>query len=99
MGSGVSRVMTGSVTGTGSAFNVRTVGFRPRAVKLINTDSDDSLEWTNTMADAAGYKCLKAGARAMISADGITPLSDGFTFGADSDMNVSGEAVSWVAYE
>ena len=99
MGSGVSRVMTGSFVGTGASLNVRTVGFRPRAVKLINVTSNDSLEWHNTMSDAAGYKCVAAGTRAMISTKGITPLSNGFTLGADTDMNVAAEQVSWVAYE
>lgn len=99
MGSGVSRVKTGAVVGTGAALDVRTVGFRPSCVKLINGDSDDSMIWSDTMADAAGYKSLKAGANAMVTSDGVTPLSDGFRLGADTDMNVDGELVHWVAFE
>jgi hypothetical protein len=99
MGSGNSRVMTGALVGTGSAIDVTTVGFRPKAVTLFNVDSDDSLRWTDTMADATGYKSVKAGANAVISSGGITPLADGFTFGADTDMNVATQVVHFVAYE
>jgi hypothetical protein len=99
MSSGVSRVMTGSVEGTGANLDVRTVGFRPRAVKLVNADSDDSLEWQDTLPDDYGYKSVKAGANAVITSLGITPLSDGFRIGADTDINVAGEVVHWIAFE
>lgn len=99
MGSGVSRVKTGSVYGTGVALDVRTVGFRPSVVHLFNQDSSDKLIWSDTMADAAGHKQLAAGGSSFITSNGVTPLSDGFRLGADADMNVDGELVHWVAFE
>ena len=99
MSSGVSRTMAGAVNGTGEALDVRTVGFRPKMVLLINEDSDDKLVWTESMADAAGHKQVKAGGSSFITSDGVTPLSDGFRVGADADINADGEKLHWVAYE
>lgn len=99
MSSGVSRVMTGSVLGTGADLDVRTVGFRPSVVMLINQDSSDKLTWTEKMADAAGHKQVAAGTSTFITADGITPLSDGFRLGADADLNAADELVHWIAFE
>jgi hypothetical protein len=99
MASGGTRIKNGSVTGTGAALNVRTVGFRPRKVELINKSSSDKLTWTESMADAAGHKQVAAGTSSFITSLGITPLSDGFTIGADTDLNVSGEDVYWTAHE
>ncbi len=99
MSSGVSRVMTGSVTGTGSAISVRTVGYRPRVVKVYNAGGLAWAVWTEHMADAAALKFITAGTMSEITSDGVTPLSDGFQLGADTDLNVSGEKVYWVAYE
>lgn len=99
MSSGVSRVMAGSVVGTGSALSVKTVGFRPKKVELFNATSGDQLEWTQSMADAAGLKRVAAGTGSFITSNGVTPLGNGFTLGADADVNASGEVVHWVAYE
>lgn len=99
MGSGVKRMVTGQLIGTGSALNVRTVTFRPSKVELYNEDGVAKAVWTNTMADAAMMKQVTAGTISVVTSGGITPLSDGFTLGADTDMNVSGEKVHWVATE
>jgi len=103
MSSGVQRSVNGAVEGTGSAINVRTVGFRPRRVELRNVDGDCMGFWQNDMADASMQKVVDSGAGATdistVTSDGITPLSDGFTIGADSDLNASGETIMWVAHE
>lgn len=103
MGSGVNRMMTGSFTGTGSAINVKTVTFRPRKVEIFNVSGVCMAIWTNTMADASAFKKVDSGAGAtdisFITSNGITPLSNGFTLGADTDLNVSGETVHWVAHQ
>lgn len=99
MGSSTTKVMRGSVVGTGSAINVQTVGFRPKSVKLINADSDDEGYWHDHMADDSLFKRVKAGTASVVTSAGITPLADGFTFGADADLNVSGETVHWEASE
>ena len=98
MSSGVQRTVCGSFTGTGAELDVRTVGFRPRRVELFNEDGLAKLEWTESMADAAGVKQVTAGTMSVATA-GVTPLADGFKLGADGDMNVSGEKVHFVAHE
>lgn len=87
----------GSLIGTTSAIDVETVGWKPREVRCINIDSGDELAWFETMDDDSGFKRVAAGAGAQILSGGITPLVNGFTFGADSDMNDTGEIVHWVA--
>lgn len=99
MGSGGTRVQNGRLIGTGAEISVRTVGFRPRMVELYNVTSGDKMVWTQTMADAAGVKTVAAGATSYVTSAGVTPLSDGFKLGADTDMNVSGESVHYVAHE
>ncbi|MDX1390316.1 MAG: hypothetical protein R3344_14090, partial [Acidobacteriota bacterium] len=68
-------------------------------VRLLNVDGLVKLEWNNTMPDAAGLKQVTAGTLSYITSDGVTPLSNGFTIGADTDVNVSGEVVHWEAEE
>jgi len=101
MSSGVARVMVGKVTGTGSAISVRTIGFRPKYVKLMNVTGLVVAEWTKEMADASALKQLNhdTAQLALITSDGVTPLSDGFTIGADSDINASAEVIHYVAHE
>lgn len=99
MASGAAKTVYGATLGTGAAIDVRSVGFRPRSVKAVNVDSGDELYWHVNMADAAGFKRVAAGAGALVSTGGITPLSDGFTLGTDGDMNVAGETVLWEATE
>lgn len=99
MGSGVSRVMTGSLIGTGSAIDVRTVGFRPQRVVILNVTAPARGEWHDTMADASALKQITAGTASFVTTNGITPLSDGFTLGSDADLNTAAEVVHWVAYE
>lgn len=100
MSSGVARSMSGGYEGTGAEISIRTVGFRPKYVKVINTGGGpDMLEWTDGMPDAAALKSVAAGTNTYITSLGITPLSDGFKIGADTDVNVSGEKGVWVAFE
>jgi len=99
MGSGGTRVETGKVFGTGAEISFRQVGFRPTKVELINLTSHDKLTWMDQMADAGGHKQVAAGTSSLITSGGITPLSDGFKLGTDSDMNVSGEALAFIAHE
>lgn len=88
---------TGSVIGTGSAMDVKTLGFRPRSVKVWNVASGGlcSLEWNAAMPDASGFKVKPhdTAQTAFITTGGITPLASGFTLGADTDVNVATEKV------
>lgn len=91
----------GKVVGTGSALNVTKLGFRPRVVKLYNTGGLVSAVWNSSMPDASAWKELNhaSAQRAYITSDGITPLANGFTIGADSDINVDGEEIVIEAHD
>lgn len=97
MASGVERTVCGAVKGTGSNLDVRTVGFRPKVVELLNITGLVKANWSESMADAAAMKQVTAGTISAITTGGVTPLSDGFRIGADTDINVSNEIIHWVA--
>ncbi len=99
MASGAAKAIYGAVVGTGADLDVRSVGFRPRHVELVNMVSGDELKWSETMGDAAGLKRQAAGTAVVLSSLGVTPLSDGFRLGTDTDMNAAGETVHFVATE
>lgn len=99
MASGSARVVRGSFLGTGALLEVRSVGFRPRSLKLINTDGLAEAEWLEGMADGAMAKRVTAGTMTAPTTGGITPLSDGFSIGTDADMNAVGERVHFEAIE
>jgi len=98
MASGGTRMKCGTVTATGSAMDITTVGFKPRRVKCYNVSDIAILEWNEAMPDATGVQ-FDAGTPTYLSSGGITPLSNGFTLGADGDVNVATETVHWEAYE
>lgn len=90
----------GSFVGTGALVTINKVGFRPAHVRLFNVNSDDQAEWIEGMADGTMVKRLKAGGASLIaSPNGITPLANGFSLGADADINVAGEVVHFIAFE
>lgn len=98
-----SRVQEGSIVATGAALDIRTLGFTPRKVKVVNKTSLASLEWQEALGAAAGFKQVAAGTRTLVSADGITALTGenpGFTIGALADINdAAGEELVWEATE
>lgn len=85
------------VNGATAAAFVITTGFKPRHVRIVNNTSQDELSWFEGMADASGFKRLAAGTGTAISSNGITPTANGFTVGLDTDINVIGEQLSWMA--
>lgn len=98
--SGASKCRVGSVTGTGATLEVRKLGFRPRYVKVFNVSADNAAgEWLEGMADASAFKTITDGTVSVITTLGITPLSDGFSLGADTDLNVDGELIRYVAFD
>ena len=99
MSSGVQRTVRGAFTGTGAQLDVRTVGLRPRAVKLVNQTGLVTAEWQETMPDASMAKRVTAGDMTFPTVGGITALSDGFRVGTDTDVNVAGEIVHYEATE
>jgi hypothetical protein len=99
MGSGVSKTRVGSFKGTGAIVTVTGVEFRPRAIRLINTDGLATGDWVQGMPDDSVVKAVTAGTISNPTSDGVIPLSDGFSLGTDADLNVDGERVYWVAHE
>ena len=103
MSSGVQRSVRGTFIGTGAQLDIKTVGFRPGKVKLLNVTGLCVAEWTNTMADASMLKTVDSGSGTtdivFPTTNGITPLADGFRLGADADLNVAAEVVHFEATE
>ena len=99
MASGAAKVVYGGALGTGADLDIRSVGFRPRSVEILNMDSGDQLTWFEPMPDAGGLKRQTAGTAVVLTTTGVTPLADGFRLGADADVNVAGETVHFKATE
>lgn len=93
--------MVGSLYGTGSAINVTKVGFRPRVVRLFNVDDNVDAYWNIEFADASMRLIVTSAAGttdiSLETTNGITPLSNGFTIGANANLNASGEKIIWEA--
>jgi len=83
-------------TGTVAAFTI-TTGFQPRYVKIVNETSGDEIEWFEGMADSEGMKRVAAGAAALVTSNGVIPLSYGFTMGLDTDIVFTSQQLSWLA--
>jgi hypothetical protein len=83
---------------TAAAFKI-TTGFKPRYVKVVNTNGsgDVMMEWFEGMTAAYGIKTAIDGTRSMITSLGITVAADGFTVGLDTDLNVTNEQLHWQA--
>jgi hypothetical protein len=96
-------MVEGSVVGTGAAINV-SIGFKPRKVVLFQLDTPAKIEWTEDMGAGKGVKTTGTPAFTALSSNGITLLSgtttysDGFTIGADTDINVDTETIYYVAF-
>lgn len=99
MSSGVRKVYRGSFTGTGASLDIKVVGFRPGSVKLFNETDVAEAEWLNTMADGSAKKEITAGDKTFITAQGVTPLANGFNVGTDGVCNGSGDKIHFVAEE
>lgn len=100
MSSGVQVIKNGAIKGTGANLDVTVVGIKPRRVELINETGLVTAVWTDTMTEGRGFKRVTAGDMTQMAAgEGITPLSNGFRIGADTDVNVSGELIHWVVQE
>ena len=102
MASGGNRLMTGAFYGTGAELTVE-VGFKPKYVRLLNVSGNAQAEHVKGMADAEAQKVVDSGAGATdistITSNGITLEDSGFKLGADTDLNVDGELVRWLAWD
>lgn len=86
-------VVTYIDTGTVAARKFVT-GFRPRYVKVVNETDRIQEEWFEGMADAEGLLQIANGTKTLITADGITPAADGFTFGLDTTIHITNKQYS-----
>jgi hypothetical protein len=98
MSSGVRLSKAGAFVSDGAARDVETVGFRPVKVSLYGSNGDTAT-WSESMASASMVKRTAAGVGTMPTTNGITPLANGFTIGADADLNANGETIHWIAEE
>lgn len=99
-------VKSGKVAGTGAALNVQ-LGFQPQAVFLVNVAAGGvvSLFWQEDMGAGTGFKRAAAGDASQLAANGVSKYagseaanSEGFTIGADADLNVAAEDIHYIAY-
>jgi len=93
------RIATGTYldTGTVAAYTWSDLGFKPRYIRVINTASGDEECWIEGMDDAHAFKRVSAGTGGAITSLGLTVTDRGFTFGLDTDVNVTNQQVYWVA--
>ena len=98
---------TGTQDGTGASIDIA-LGWIPDYVVVQNWEATDygRLEWYKGMTDGHAIKLLNGTDRDLskITSLGITTFgagaSDtfkGFRIGADTDVNVSGESITWIA--
>jgi hypothetical protein len=101
MSSGSQRQYAGSFIGSGSAFNVETVGFRPRFIQFFNVTGLTSGVWGEGMADGSMLKLINhaSAQHILVTSNGITPLYNGFTVGSDADLNTANEIVYFLCCE
>lgn len=101
----MNRVATGTVTGTGAAINVST-GFQPGVVVLINETDPGLGVWSDTMANAEMLKLVDGTvALTFPTSNGVSlyagvsaGATEGFTIGADSDLNAASDVIHWIAW-
>lgn len=94
-------IKTGTVEGTGAAITIN-CGFVPLYIRIINIDGDATFEWVSGMPTVEAFKDLPTGVMAQMASGGITvndydDTSMGFSIGADTDVNVNGETLFYMA--
>ena len=95
---------TATQDGTGASIDIE-LGWVPDHVIVQNIEAADigKLEWFKGMTAGHAIKRVTSTSSAITSL-GITQLSSpssgakGFRIGADTDVNVSGEALTWLAW-
>lgn len=93
---------TGTVQGTGAEIAVE-CGFTPSLIFVFNTEGLCHGIFTKDMTTAHVLKTVTDGTISEPTSLGIalTEFDDsamGFTIGADTDLNVSGETIVWAAF-
>lgn len=100
------RYATGTVVSTNAALAIRTLGFKPKKVRIINVTTFYQLEHFQGMADASAFEITNAGAMTLETSDCITLLdadangNPGFQVGARANVNdTTTEVLRWEAWE
>ena len=83
--------------GTAAAITL-TVGFTARFIMVFNETGNDWEVFVEGMADAEAMKWIGTAAGTMITSNGITVSGNTFIIGLDTDINVTSEQISWVAF-
>jgi len=88
---------SGTYTGTGSAFSVTGIGFRPDMVIVKDAAANKSVYKTDFMVGDGAFNIGTAGGVSNLLA--ITSLdSDGFSIGTNSIVNTGGNTYYWYAF-
>lgn len=98
MASPSANMITGQIKGTGALITITTVGMRVKALFLRSGGAEGYYQ--NTMADGSTYKRTAAGVGSLVTGgNGVTPTAthDGFSLGADADLNVAGQVIDYMA--
>lgn len=99
------RYRTGRVTATNAAITIRTLGFKPIKVRIVNLTTFYQLEHIKGMAAASALEVTNAGAMTLETSDCITLLdasagNPGFSVGARANVNdTTTEILVWEAWE
>jgi hypothetical protein len=96
MASGGALVAVGGIIGTGAALSVEKIGWKPRAVILINVDDPAIAVHIEGMDDDSEFLHTD-GTSSVETSGAITLTNDGFDLGTGADMNTDGEQVFYLA--
>lgn len=101
-----SRYVTNTINATAATLAVRTIGFKPKKVRITNQTSLYTVEWMEGMADASAFEITNAGAKTLETSDLITPLdpdsngNPGFQVGTRANINdAAGEVLRYECWE
>ena len=94
MGSTVGvRVYTTTRIALGANLDIRSIGFAPKVVKVVNLTNAVKAEWNDSLADGYAVKEAANGDRSVVTSLGFTPLvvdsngNPGIRLGALVDVN------------
>lgn len=99
------RYASGEVVSTNADLEVRSLGFKPKKVKVTNKTTFYALEHVEGLADASAFEVTDAGAKTLETSDCITLLdadsagNPGFQVGARANVNdTTTEVLLWEAW-
>lgn len=98
MASGGTRSLRDSFQTTGSAEDRLIAGFRPVKVTVQSTNGA-MFFWQDDMPDGSAFKTLANGTRTYVTVNGITPKENGYTLGADAQVNAANQRVFCIIEE